>query len=142
MYRIEKMDIADYNEIFNLWNTTEGIGLSGEDESKKSIKKFLKKNQHTCYVATYNKTEIVGTILAGNDGRRGHIYHLMVKPEHRRNGIGKKLLQKVEKSLRKEGIRKVFLVVFKDNATGNFFWADTGYDIRADLHYRDKRIMD
>ena len=27
--------------------------------------------------------------MAGNDGRREHIYHLMVKPEYRRNGIGK-----------------------------------------------------
>ena len=28
--------------------------------------------------------------LSGNDGRRGHIYHLMVKSKYRRKGIEKK----------------------------------------------------
>ena len=35
--------------------------------------------------------------MAGNDGRRGHIYHLMLKPKYRRNGIGKKLLENEER---------------------------------------------
>jgi len=140
MYKIEKMDIKDYKEIINLWENTDGVGLSGNDESKKSIKKFLQKNHNTCFVVKHKKKEIIGTIMAGNDGRRGHIYHLMVKPEHRKNGIGKKLLEKAEKGLQKEGIRKIFLVVFKENKTGNIFWEETGYKTREDLNYRDKQI--
>ena len=80
--------------------------------------------------------------MAGNDGRRGHIYHLMVKLGHRKNGIGKKLLEMAEKSLQKEGIRKIFLVVFKENNIGNLFWKESGYKIRNDLNYRDKKTMD
>jgi len=140
MYKIEKMDIKDYKEIIKLWKNTEGVGLSGNDDSKKSIKMFLKKNQNTCFVAKYKKKKIIGTIMAGNDGRRGHIYHLMVKPDHRKNGIGKKLLEKTEKSLQKEGIRKIFLVAFKENNSGNIFWEGNGYKIREDLNYRDKKI--
>jgi ribosomal protein S18 acetylase RimI-like enzyme len=140
MYKIEKMEIKDYKDIINLWKNTDGVGLSGKDDSKKSIKKFLKKNKNTCFVAKNKNKEIVGTIMAGNDGRRGHIYHLMVKPDHRKNGIGKKLLEKTEKSLRKEGIRKIFLVVFKENNMGNIFWEGNGYKIREDLSYRDKKI--
>jgi ribosomal protein S18 acetylase RimI-like enzyme len=139
MYKIEKMDINDYDEIIGLWENTDGVGLSGNDDSKKSIKKFLKRNHNTCFVVKYKNKEIIGTIMAGNDGRRGHIYHLMVKPDHRKNGIGKKLLEKAEKSLQKEGIRKIFLVVFKENDIGNKFWEETGYKIREDLYYRDKK---
>jgi ribosomal protein S18 acetylase RimI-like enzyme len=139
MYKIEKMDIKNYPEIINLWKNTIGVGLNGEDDSKKSIKIFLEKNTNTCFVAKYNG-EIIGTIMAGNDGRRGNIYHLMVKSENRKNGIGKKLLEKVEKNLKKEGIRKVKLVVYKNNHIGNKFWEETGYKIRKDLNYRDKRI--
>ena len=80
--------------------------------------------------------------MAGNDGRRGHIYHLMVKPDHRKKGIGKKLLKKTEKSLEKKGIRKIFLVVFKSNDIGNKFWEQSGYKIREDLYYRDKKLME
>jgi len=61
---------------------------------------------------------------------------------YRKNGIGKKLLEKTEKSLQKEGIRKTFLVAFKKNNIGNIFWEATGYKNREDLNYRDKKIMD
>jgi len=141
MYKIEKMDIKDFKEIIKLWENTDGVGLSGKDDSKKSIKMFLKKNQNSCFVAKYKKKEIIGTIMAGNDGRRGHIYHLMVKPDHRKNGIGRKLLNKTEKSLQKEGIRKILLVVFKENDIGNIFWEKNGYKIREDLNYRNKKIL-
>jgi len=141
MYKIKAMDIEDYNEIINLWKNTDGVGLSGSDDSKKSIKIFLDKNSNTCFVAEY-KNEIIGTIMAGNDGRRGHIYHLMVKPEHRRKGLGKKLIEKTEKALKKEGIGKIFLVTFKKNKTGNIFWENNDYEIRNDLNYRDKRIIE
>ena len=141
MYKIRAMDIKNYDEIINLWKNTDGVGLSGSDDSKKSIKIFLDKNPNTCFIVEY-KNEIIGTIMAGNDGRRGHIYHLMVKPEHRRNGLGKKLMEKTEKALKKEGIRKIFLVAFKKNKTGNIFWENNGYEIRNDLNYRDKRIIE
>ena len=142
MYKIKKMEIKDYNEIINLWKNTKGVGLSGNDDSKKSIKMFLDKNPNICFVAENENKEIIGTIMAGNDGRRGHIYHLMVKSEYRKNSIGKKLLEKTEKALKKEGIRKIFLVVFKENKIGNIFWEKNGYKIRKDLNYRDKKIKE
>jgi ribosomal protein S18 acetylase RimI-like enzyme len=141
MYKIRIMNIQDYNEIINLWKNTSGVGLSGNDDSKKSIKIFLEKNPNTCFVAEV-ADEIIGTIMAGNDGRRGHIYHLMVKFEYRNNGIGEKLLIKTEKALKKEGIRKIFLVAFKENKNGNKFWERNGYKKRKDLNYRDKRIKE
>ena len=140
MYKIRKMDIKDYSEVINLWKNTAGVGLSGNDDSKKSIKIFLEKNPNICFIAELKNGEIIGTIMAGNDGRRGHIYHLMVKDEYRKNGIGKKLLEKAENGLKKEGIRKIFLVAFKNNKTGNKFWENNEYKLRKDLNYRDKII--
>ena len=113
--------------------------LSGNGDSKESIEIFLKKNPNTCFVVEYNH-EIIGTIMGGNDGCRGHIYHLMIKPEHRRNGLGKKLLEKTEEALKKEGVGKIFLVAFKKNKIGNIFWKNNGYEIRNDLNYIDKII--
>ena len=141
MYKIEKMNIKNYEEIRTLWENTEGVGLSRSDDSKEAIKKFITKNPDTCFVAK-NENEIIGTIMAGNDGRRGHIYHLMVKPEYRKQGIARKLLEKAEDGLRKEGITKAFLVVFRENHLGNSFWEEVGYKTREDLNYRDKRLMD
>jgi hypothetical protein len=49
-------------------------------------------------------------------------------------------LEKTEKALKKEGIRKIFLVVFKENKIGNNFWENNVYEIRKDLIYRDIKI--
>ena len=91
-------------------------------------------------IGLWKKT--VGVGLNGNDGRRGHIYHLMVKSEYRNSGIGKELLNKVENGLKKQGIRKIFLVVFKNNILGSKFWENNGYKMRKDLIYRDKIIKE
>jgi ribosomal protein S18 acetylase RimI-like enzyme len=139
MHKIRIMDIKDYKHIIELWKNSPGVGLSGNDDEKKSIKIFLERNKNTCFVAETDN-EIIGTIMAGNDGRRGHIYHLTVKEEYRNKGIGKKLLEKTETALKKEGIRKIFLVVFKETKRGNKFWERNGYKIRRDLNYRDKKI--
>jgi ribosomal protein S18 acetylase RimI-like enzyme len=141
MYTIRPMKIEDFKEMIDLWKNTEGVGLSGNDDSRKSIKIFLGKNPNTCFVAEINN-EIIGTIMGGNDGRRGHIYHLMVKQGYRKKGIGKKLLEKTEKEFKKAGIRKVFLVAFKKNKRGNTFWDTNGYEMRKDLTYRDKKISE
>ena len=140
MYKIKIMDIKKYQEIIFLWKNTEGIGLNDCDDSKKSIKKYLERNPGTCFIAEYN-SEIIGTAMGGHDGRRGLIYHLMVKPEHRRKGIGKKLLDEAEKSLKKKGIRRIYLSVFTENDTGNKFWENNGYVIREPITFRSKSLV-
>ena len=36
---------------------------------------------------------VVGVVLCGHDGRRGHIYHLAVDPAYRGYGLGKRLVE-------------------------------------------------
>jgi hypothetical protein len=62
----------------------------------------------------------------------------MVKSEHKKRGTGMKLLEKTGKDLKKGSIRKIFLVAFKKDKSGNGFWGNNGYGIRKDLNYRDK----
>ncbi|GHU22671.1 N-acetyltransferase [Spirochaetia bacterium] len=139
MYNIRIMEIKDYEEIYELWKNTPGVGLSGNDDSKESITIFLTKNPTTNFIAEIDQ-KIIGTIMAGHDGRRGHIYHLVIKEGYRKKGIAKKLVEKTQDALKKEGIKKISLVVFKENKIGNNFWRKIGYKTREDLKYRDKRI--
>ena len=139
MHKIRAMDIKDYTEVINLWKNTEGLGINEYDDSKKCIKKFLQMNPKTCFVAEHNK-EIIGTILGGYDGRRGLIYHLMVKAEYRKNGTGKKLLEKVEKGFKAQGIKRIYIVTFLNNETGNKFWENNGYAVRDFLNFMSKKI--
>jgi ribosomal protein S18 acetylase RimI-like enzyme len=80
------------------------------------------------YIAKENK-EILGfsSLILGNNlmwGPFGYIDLLMVKPEHRRKGIGKKLVQKMEERVKEEG--KLWLYVYPENLhsdSGKFYQA-------------------
>ena len=140
MYTIRAMEINDYEEMINLWKNTEGVGINDYDDSRNGINKFLQRNPKTCFVAESTANEIIGTILGGYDGRRGLIYHLMVEPEYRNQGIGNKLLEEVEKYFAKEGIKRIYIITFKENEIGNNFWEGNGYIIRDVLTFRTKII--
>ena len=132
---IEIMKIQDYNEIYDLWVQTEGITLRSIDDSEDGIHKFLKRNPGNSFVCRINN-EIVGTILCGHDGRKGFIYHTVVKKEYRNKGIGKKLVSSSIDSLRQEDITKVAVLINENNELGNRFWESGGFLLDNDLIYR------
>ena len=138
---IRIMTIDDYEGVYTLWMRSVGMGLNNLDDSKEGIEKFLRRNPKTCFVAEED-TEIVGVILAGNDGRRGYIYHTAVNPSYRNQGIGTALVETVMEALRSLGINKVALVVFSKNTDGNIFWEKQGFTARDDLIYRNKTITE
>lgn len=138
---IRLMTPADYPACYDLWLRTPGMGLNSVDDSADGITRYLKRNPSTCFVAE-EEGRIVGVILAGHDGRRGHISHTAVDSAFRRRGIGGQLVEHTMAALEQEGITKVNLVVFFRNETGNAFWESMGFTVRTDLTYRDRRICE
>ena len=65
---------------------------------------------------------------------------MCVHPEFRRMGIASQLVSLAEEALKKEGIQKVFGLVFTDNEAGNLFWEKQGYFLRTNLNYRNKSL--
>jgi len=87
---IREMQIDDYDEVFDLWRKTLGMGLSKADE-KENMLRFLFRNVGLSYVCCLEDI-IIGTVLCGHDGRRGYIYHVTVAEEYRGKGIGRALV--------------------------------------------------
>lgn len=140
-YKIRPLAIADYDAIFELWSSTEQSrrALNPIDDSREGIDRYLKRNPNTCFAAVV-EDKIVGVILTGHDGRRGIVHHLCVHPAYRRAGIAGQLVSRAEEALQKEGIQKVFGLVFKDNDPANSFWESQGYTIRSNIFYRNKSM--
>lgn len=79
-------------------------------------------------------------ILAGQDGRRGYIYHMAVAEDWRRRGVGAALVERCLAALRADGINKVALLVFRYNDAGNAFWEKQGFSLREDVNYRNRAL--
>lgn len=136
--RIERFTTADCGEAYALWEKTEGVSLSGSD-APKQLRRFLTINAKTSFVAKMDKA-IVGTVLCGNDGRRGYIYHLAVSPKYRKMGVGRKLIDHCLNALSEEGIQKCHAFVFADNKNGRDFWQSLSWKERTDLTLFSKEL--
>ena len=140
-YTARLVTTEDYDAILALWN---GSGQSRRalnplDDSREGIGRYLKRNPSTCFVAERDG-RVIGVVLAGHDGRRGIIHHLCVYPGERRTGIASRLVSLAEEALQREGIQKMFGLVFRDNDGANAFWEKQGYALRTNLNYRNKSM--
>ncbi len=138
---IKIMTIDDYEKLFEMWQNTPNMGLRSLDDSKEGISLFLKRNPTTNFVA-YDDDKLIGTILCGHDGRRGYIYHTVVLPEYRRQGIATNLVDMAVKALQEEGITRVCLNVMETNEQGKKFWIDRGWEKKDFLGFYSKAITD
>ncbi len=128
---MRSMVIGDYQPVINLWGKTPGIGLSNAD-SREELSKFLEKNKGLSYVCEVNN-KIIATIVCGQDGRRGYIYHLAVHKDYRLEGLARKMVDRCIIKLKEQGIEKCHLFVFEDNDTGRKFWDKIGWTQREEL---------
>ena len=72
--QIKEMTIDCYDEIFAMWQITSKRALSEADQ-REEIEYYLNRNKGLSQIAVADG-KIVGTVLAGHDGRRGLIHHL------------------------------------------------------------------
>ena len=138
---IREMTVRDYDAVYSLWMVTSRGALNAVDDSREGIERFLLRNPDTCFVFEENGN-VLGTILGGQDGRRGYIYHMAVDERERRRGIGRELVRRVESAFKNEGIAKIGLLAFAENETGNVFWESQGYYKREDVYYRNKNLVE
>lgn len=141
-YSLKKMTIEDYDGLYQLWMTIKGFGIRSIDDSKEGVARFLKRNPDESVVAVGENGQVVGGILCGNDGRRGCLYHVCVRKDYRRMGVGKAMVMHCVKLLKEEQINKVSLIAFTSNDIGNTFWKSLGWTKREDLNEYDFVLND
>jgi ribosomal protein S18 acetylase RimI-like enzyme len=135
---IRVMRESDYPRLVDLWRSFPGNTLTGAD-SPEGFGFFLEKNLHYCFVAEMRDV-MVGSVMAGNDTRRGDIYHLAVDRSLQGSGIGRMLMEASEEALRCDGVEKAHLFIYKDNPAIGFY-ERTGWHRRTDIEVMSKVLI-
>jgi len=120
--------------ILNLWREVEVT--PGINDDIEELRRLVQENGDLFLVAE-DDSRLVGIVIAGWDGWRGNIYRLAVLSEYRRRGIGKALIQEVERRLLARGTRKISILVEHEDTLAMSFWDslnDIGYE-------RDPRMV-
>ncbi len=135
--KIREFEVDDYAIVRDLWQAA-GLILRPGDELE-DVKLKLQRDPDLFLIAEQDD-KIVGTVIGAWDGRRGWIYHLAVKPEHQRKGIGVGLVREVEKRLVAKGANKVNAQVYKWNERSSEFFKAIGYVTQPDLVMIGKQL--
>lgn len=131
MFAIRPMVIEDYEAVIELMRRTPGVSFRDAD-SRDSTARYLDRNPGLSFVAE-DGDQIVGCVMCGHDGRRGYLQHLMVLPEHRRQGIASALVESCLVRLDALGIQKSHVDVFKTNQPASAYWRSQGWKLRTDI---------
>lgn len=104
----------------------------GDDDG--ALAAFASRNPGLFLIAL-DERGIGGSALGGWDGRRGWLYHVAVRPDQRRHGLGGRLVRTIEERLRERGCRKINLIVWDSNTEAMEFWSALGYARAATVEY-------
>ena len=123
------MEIRSYRApdeaaVVRLW-TQCGLVRPWNDPHKDILRKLAV--QPELFLVGLLEGGIVATIMAGFDGHRGWVNYLAVAEEHRRLGLGRMLMQRVEHQLKDMGCPKLNLQVRSSNAAVLAFYERMGY---------------
>jgi ribosomal protein S18 acetylase RimI-like enzyme len=121
----------DYQELYEFWKKIPGISLNQSDSYEQTCG-FAARNQEG-FILARAKGKIVGSIMAGHDGRRGYLYHVAVDPIFRNKGVGRELVQRALTFLKKNNIVKTHLFVLNENLSAKIFWNKQGFLSRNDI---------
>lgn len=135
--RIQKLSIADYEDIINLWSRA-GLPFKarGRDSQKAMAAQMAVNPQF--FLGAFIDKRLVGIVIISSDTRKGWINRLAVDPEHRRHGVAKALIRESEKLLRKQGIRIFSALVDDQNASSKELFRSCGYQGHKDIIYYSK----
>ena len=127
MISIRNFFLDDYDAVYALWQDAgPGIGL-GRSDTRDEVGKKLQRDPDL-FLLALDDDKIIGTVIGGFDGRRGLIYHLAVEHAYRARGIGKMLMDEIERRLSAKGCLRCYLLVKDDASDVIEFYRRLGWD--------------
>jgi ribosomal protein S18 acetylase RimI-like enzyme len=122
--KIRPFRLNDEAQVIRLWERCDLVvpqNDPGEDIACKL------KVQPELFLVGIMQKRIVTTIMAGYEGHRGWINYLAVDPGHRRKGIGRTMMERVEEKLSRMGCPKINLQIRETNSAVIEFYKRLGY---------------
>jgi ribosomal protein S18 acetylase RimI-like enzyme len=122
--------VDDLDAVLSFWQTAAENGNRPAD--RRAALAALHLRDPDALLVAIDGDDLVGTVIAGWDGWRCHLYRLAVAPRRRREGIGRALVAAAEERFRALGGARADAMVLDDNADAHAAWSAGGYRRQAD----------
>jgi ribosomal protein S18 acetylase RimI-like enzyme len=115
---------ADIPAVLEFWKLA--AEHTNRADSAPALQRLLDRDP-TALLLADEDGRIVGSLIAGWDGWRCHLYRFAVHPDRRRRGIGRTLLAAAEQRFADVGGHRADAMVLAENTVAHPAWAAAGY---------------
>lgn len=115
----------DYDSVINLWEKVFPGALPHNNPARDL--RTRREVPPELFLVASGESGIIGTVMAGCDGKQGWVYYLGVDPAFRRQSIGTSLMKRVEARLMGMGCREIQLQIWASKAEVQAFYESLGY---------------
>lgn len=136
--RIREYRTEDYDRVMALW-AEGGLPLKPQGrDSRENIERQIAL-PNVCFLVAEERGQVIGTVLATHDGRKGWINRVAVAAGLRRHGIGAELIRAAERWLEAQGMDILACLIEEDNAVSMAVFEKLGYKKHPEIIYFAKR---
>jgi len=123
--KIRPYDERDESGVVALWNEAFPNNPSWNDPATDIRRKLTV--QRELFLVAEEGGRVIGTAMGGFDGHRGWVYSVAVRRSERRRGVGRALMEEVERRLKDLGCSKLNLQVRASNTEVVEFYRSLGF---------------
>jgi ribosomal protein S18 acetylase RimI-like enzyme len=135
---IRPLKESELDAMRRMWKAA---GLPYRPRGRDSLRNLEKQRRNTpCYfLGAFKDGRLIGVSLVTDDGRKGWINRLAVRPDEQRKGVATLLVSESETILRKKGIR-LLCTHIEVGTDGSFaLFKKLGYHVEKEILYLTKR---
>jgi len=129
-FALRAASAVDVDDLIALWDGAAENGSRPPDTAE-AVTALLSRDPQAVILADQDGV-LIGSIIAGWDGWRYHLYRLAVRPDRRGQGVGSALLGAAESRLKALGATRIDAMVLDGNDLGRHLWQASGYSCQDD----------
>lgn len=122
--RIRTYEESDFDQVVRVWKDAGNWRPWNDPEHDIG---FALRGPHSTLLVGCLADDVVATVMCGEDGHRGWVYYLAVRPDHQGRGYGRDIMAACEAWMAERGIWKCQLLVRQENADALGFYERIGY---------------
>jgi len=129
-FSLRAASASDIDGLLGLWQEAAENNARPPDTGR-AVMALLNRDPGDLILAEHDGV-LIGSVIAGWDGWRYHLYRLAVRPGWRRQGVGSALLDAAESRLMAMGATRIDAMVLDANDLGQDLWQARGYSRQDD----------